>query len=115
MRGTRFFMTISFLFSAILLNSIEWVDFGVGGRENQQAEVEMISNNEIQFNIYGMFRNQITTEGNSYDQVFLPDPFGKSIDKGYPELPTKAFYIEVTTQNPDITIIRFRLYNSGKL
>ena len=78
MKNRRFFMTLVFLFSAILLNSIEWVDFGVGGRENQKAEVEMISNNEIQLNIYGMFRNQITKEGNSYDQILLPDPFWKN-------------------------------------
>jgi len=95
-------MVLSFHFFSSMAQ-MDWIDFG-NGTDGMEPYLDMYSNSSLSVNFYGVYRYFKSENDTVYDVVKLPGNNAKTEDLGFPLLPAKTCFIELTTDTPSVSI-----------
>ena len=100
--------TAALLFLGAIIQSIfcaEWMDFGNGGKANQEPLQVFSGTNGVHADFYGVKHFQTTADdGLTYDRLEFTGKNGLSMAIGFPQVPLSTFYIEVSSDNPSVIV-----------
>lgn len=84
---------------------MDWIDFENNGENEQAPELSLLNDSTIRVDFFGTNRFNKIKNDTIYDVLQLPGMNGRTVDVGFPELPTKSCFIEMAVDTPSISII----------